>query len=85
MPFNSEGNEAFRRAVQMVPFNHTSRDWQRFYIFVIKMFRLGNERPTDSELKERLEEIFPGTNIPTELTQFYSRGIELLTELPHVR
>ena len=85
MPFTSEGLEAFRRAVQMVPFNYNPPDWQRFYGFVIKMHRLGSERPTEEELKQKLEEIYLDSSISSELAKVYTHGIDLLTELPHVR
>ena len=85
MPFAGESLEAFRRAVQMVPFNHNPPDWQRFYGFVIKMHRLGSERPTEGELKQKLEEMFPNSDIPSELVQVYTHGIDLLAELPYVK
>ena len=85
MPFNDESLEALRRAVQMVPFHHTPPDWQRFYGFVIKMHRFGPDRPTETELQQKLVELFPGSNIPSELAQVYTHGIDLLTELPHVK
>ena len=69
----------------MVPFNHAPPDWQRFYGFVIKMHRLGSDRPTEAELQQKLEEIYPESEIPSELAQVYAHGIDLLTELPHVR
>lgn len=85
MPFTGDSLEALRRAVQMVPFNHAPPDWQRFYGFVVKMHRLGPERPTEQELRLKLEELYPNSDIPSELALFYSRGIDLLTEQPHVR
>ena len=85
MPFTGDSLEALRRAVQMVPFNHAPPDWQRFYGFVVKMHRLGLERPTEGELKLKLEELYPDSGIPSELTRVYTHGIDLLTELPHVR
>ena len=69
----------------MVPFNYGPPDWQRFYGLVIKMHRLGPERPTEEELKRKLEEMFPDSGIPTELAQVYTHGVDLLAELPHVR
>jgi hypothetical protein len=83
MPFTGESLEALRRAVQMVPFKGQSGDWQRFYGFVVKMHRLGSERPTEEELKGKLVELFPDSDIP--FAQVYNHGIDLLTELPHVR
>jgi hypothetical protein len=85
MPFTGESLEALRRAVQMVPFNHNPPDWQRFYGFVIKMHRLGAERPTEEELEQKLEEMYPDSGIPSELAQVYTHGVDMLTELPHVR
>ena len=85
MPFTVDSLEALRRAVQMVPFNHAPPDWQRFYGFVVKMHRMGADKPTEAELKLKLDELFPDSGIPSELAQIYTHGIDLLTELPHVR
>lgn len=85
MPFTNESTEALRRAVQMVPFNNNPHDWQRFYGFIIKMHRLGSDRPDEAELKQKLEEIYPDSNIPSDLVYVYTHGIDLLAELPYVR
>ena len=38
-----------------------------------------------NELKQKLEEIYPDSNIPSELMYVYTHGIDLLAELPYVR
>jgi hypothetical protein len=52
---------------------------------VTKTHLFGFERPTQEELKLKLGELFPDSDIPSELGHVYTHGIDLLTELPYVR
>ena len=64
------------------PFNYHPLNWQRWYRFTAAMHRLGAERPTDDELREKLVEMSVGDpEIIDDLIGAYVHGLGALDAL----
>ena len=59
MPFDESMSKELRFAATTGggPFNYHPLNWQRWYRFTAAMHRLGVERPSDNELREKLTEM----------------------------